>query len=92
MRIIPLFDRVLLKPVKFSNKTAAGLLLSVNQTENTLTAEVVEISENLANSENNLNYLLNRKILYNKFAGFEFVFDEEKYILLKKNDILAILN
>ncbi len=82
MNIKPLFDRVLLKPIKEEKKSSIILPDSTNKSSLT---EVVALGEQSHSVE------LGDKVLINQFAGSEFVLNNQNYILIKECDILAVV-
>ena len=82
MEIKPLFDRVLLTQYK---ENITHSLIATNEQE----GNKMLVLETGTNS----NFIVKKGdiVLINNFAGSEFVFDEQKFILIKETDILAIV-
>ena len=87
MKIKPLGERVLIKPVKSAEKTASGLYLPEEAREHKKEAIVEEVGTMQSGKEMPLKK--GDKILYGGYSSDEFEFDGEKYIIIEIKDILA---
>lgn len=83
MKIKPIFDRVLLKPV-LKEKTS-GLILPESETQSQL-MEVIALGNN-----KDFQVHIGDKVLINTFAGSTWTFEKETFVLIKEVDILAIV-
>ncbi|WP_022819164.1 co-chaperone GroES [Fusobacterium russii] len=89
MSIKPIGERVLLKPIKLEEKTASGIILSSNSTnDGGNIAEVIAIG----NLEKYSEIKVGNKVIYTKFSGTEVKSNDEKYLLINAEDILAIVD
>lgn len=89
MNIRPIGERVLLKPIKLEEKTASGIILSSNSANDAAnTAEVIAVG----NLEKFLEIKVGNKVIYNKFSGTEVKDNDEKYLLINAEDVLAIID
>ena len=86
MKIIPLNDRVLLKSAKIEERTASGLFLSPASQEKTQVAEVVAVGTDPA-----IAVKVGQKVFHDKYAGTEIKDGGEEYLLVKYEQILAIV-
>lgn len=94
MKIRPLLDRVVVKEiVEKEVETASGILLPSSAQEKPSMAQVVAVGEGGIVDGNKVEMLLKvgDKILYNKFAGSEFKLNGETVVILKQDDILAVI-
>lgn len=94
MKIYPLFDRVLLLPEKdMFNRTSSGIMLSASSSEMPIIATVEAIGNGKIEAGENLDMQVSvgQKVIYNKYAGTEIVFDSTTYVIIKQTDILAII-
>lgn len=89
MTIKPLADRVLVKNDKAETKTASGLIIPEAAQEKTQTATVVEVGP--GTDDVKITVKKNDKIMYDKYAGTQLKIDGEDYLILKVNDIIAII-
>jgi chaperonin GroES len=87
MKIRPLGNRVLLKPVEAEEKTKAGLYIPDSAKEKPLHAEVVAVGD----GKDILHVKPGDKVIYESFGGSEIKIDGVKYILMDIKDILAII-
>lgn len=89
MNIKPIGERVLIKPIKIEEKTASGIILSSDSSNDAPnTAEVVAVG----NLEKFSEIKVGNKVIYAKFVGTEIKDKDEKYVLINAEDILAIVD
>lgn len=94
MKLKPLYDRVVVKKVEMEQKTAGGIILPDTAKEESQIGEVVAVGEGklLDNGEvRPLRVKAGDKVLYSKYAGNEVELDGEKYLIIREEDILAIV-
>lgn len=93
MKIKPLFDRVVLKPLESENETKGGILLPTAAQEKSQLAEVVAVGsgKNAEGKEIGMNVKVGDKVLYGKYTGTEITMDEQKYVVVRQPDILAVI-
>lgn len=98
MTLQPIGDNIILKIEikKKEEKTQGGLVLINEGTEQSLRtdiAEVIAIGEGRVLNNGQilpLTVKVGDKVIYNKYAGTEINVNEDKYLILKETDILAI--
>lgn len=92
MNIKPLGERVVIKKIEKENVTASGLVLPDSAKEESNLAEVVAISQDLLNDkELNVDLNVGDKVIYSKYAGNEVEVEGEKVIVIKYQDLLAVI-
>ncbi|MCH4038407.1 MAG: co-chaperone GroES [Eubacteriales bacterium] len=93
MKLVPLSDRVVLKEMKAETKTASGIILTESAQEKPQQAEVVAVGPGgvVDGKEVVMNVKEGQKVIYSKYAGTEVKFGDEKYIIVKQSDILAVV-
>ena len=93
MRLVPLGDRVVLKQVVAEETTTSGIVLPGQTKEKPQQAEVVAVGPGgmVDGKEVEMLVAVGDKVLYAKFAGTEVELDGENYLVVKQNDILAII-
>lgn len=93
MQIKPLGTRVLLKEVETQETTKSGIVLPSNAKEKPYMAEVAEAGpgETRDGKETKMQVKKGDKVLYSRFAGTEIKLDDRKYLIVKQDDILAII-
>lgn len=90
MKVKPLADRVLVKNDKAETKTASGLIIPEVAQEKTQTATVVEVGS--GTDEVKITVKKGDRIMYDKYAGTQLKLDGEDYLILRMNDIIAIID
>ena len=92
MKIKPLFDRVLLKPIKFEEKRENKIITEIIEDRPDF-AEVVELGTGGKIDGENVEFKvkIGDKVIFNKFAANEYNINNSSYILIKQIDIIAIL-
>lgn len=93
MNIRPLGTRVLLKEIENEETTKSGIVLPSNAKEKPYMAEVVEIGPGEVKDGKEIKMVVNKgdRVLYSKYAGTEVKLENEKYLLVKQDDILAVI-
>lgn len=89
MRLVPLGDRVVLKQVEAEETTKSGIVLPGSAQEKPQQAEVVAVGP--GTDEVKMEVSVGDSVIYSKYAGTEVKVDDEEYIVVKQNDILAIV-
>ncbi len=94
MAIQPLGDRVLVKPLEKEEKTKGGIVLPDTAKEKPQEGKVVAVGSGrvLENGKTiPLEVKKGDKILFGKYSGTEVKVEEEEYIIMREEDILAII-
>ncbi len=93
MKIRPLFDRVVLKPLENESETKSGILLPTATQEKSQLASVVAVGsgKNAEGKDVGMNVKVGDKVLYGKYTGTEITMDEQKYVVVRQPDILAVI-
>jgi len=89
MKIKPLSDRILVKNDAAETKTASGLYIPEGAQEKTQTATVVEVGPGTEDVK--MEVSVGQKVIYSKYAGTEVKLEDEEFIIVKQNDILAVV-
>ena len=92
--IKPLFDNILVKPLKAEEKTSGGIYLPENAKEKPQIGEVMAIGDG-ARDENGkiipMVVKVGQKVMYKKWGGDEVKVGNDEWKLVKQSDILAII-
>ena len=88
-KIQPLADRVLVKPAAAEEKTIGGIIIPDSAKEKPLRGEVIAVGEGTKDEKMILKE--GDLILYGKYAGTELEFDNEKFLIMRQSDVLAIV-
>ncbi|RJO64205.1 MAG: co-chaperone GroES [Candidatus Omnitrophota bacterium] len=95
MKIHPLGDRVLVKPLEAENKTKGGIVLPDTAKEKPQQGEVIAVGKGKILENGTLQPLevkAGDKVLYGKYSGNEFTTkDGEELLIVREEDILAII-
>lgn len=93
MKLVPLGDRVVLKQCEAEETTKSGIILAGSAQEKPQEAEVVAVGPggNVDGKEVTMQVKVGDKVIYSKYAGNEVKLDGEEYIIVKQNDILAVV-
>ena len=92
--IKPLADRVLIKMVDAEETTKSGIILSSGSKEKPQIAEVIEVGpgiNNIEGKEVKMYIKKGDKVIVNKYAGTEVKYNGEEYIIVRQDDVLAIV-
>ncbi len=95
MKFRPLYDRVVVKRVEAESKTSGGLFLPESAKEKPQTAEVVAVGDGrlLESGERRaISVKVGDRVLLGKWSGDEVKVDGEDLIILKEDEILAIVS
>ena len=84
MKLTPLGDRVVLKQLEAETTTKSGIVLTTATQEKPQEAEVVAVGPGTEVS-------VGQKVIYSKYAGTEVKLEDEEFIIVKQNDILAVV-
>ena len=93
MKLVPLSDRVVLQQVEAEEKTASGILLSSASQEKPQEALVVAVGPGglVDGKEVTMQGSQGQKVIYSKYAGTEVKLDGQEYVIVRQNDILAVV-
>ena len=93
MKLVPLGDRVVLKQLAAEETTNSGIVLPGQNKEKPQQAEVVAVGPGgvVDGKEIKMEVKVGDQVVYSKYAGSEIKLEDEEYIIVKQNDILAII-
>jgi len=91
MKLVPLADRVVLKPIVPEETTKSGIVLPDKAKEKPQQAEVIAVGPGgmIDGKEVIMHVKVGDRVIYSKYAGTEVKLDDEEYIIVKQNDIVA---
>ncbi|MCH1539776.1 co-chaperone GroES [Flavobacteriaceae bacterium] len=89
INIKPLADRVLIEPAAAETKTSSGLYIPDTAKEKPQKGIVVAVGP--GTKENPVTLSVGDTVLYGKYAGTELQHDGKDFLIMKENDILAIV-
>ncbi len=89
MSIKPLADRVLIKAAAAEEKTVGGIIIPDSAKEKPLQGVVVATGNGTKDEE--MVVKAGDNVLYGKYAGTEVEYDNDKFLIMRQSDILAIV-
>ncbi|MCQ2505906.1 MAG: co-chaperone GroES [Lachnospiraceae bacterium] len=93
MKLRPLGDKVVLKQLEAEVTTKSGIILSGQAKEKPQQAEVIAVGPGgiVEGKEVVMQVKVGDKVIYSKYAGTEVKLGDDEYIVVKQNDIVAIV-
>ncbi len=93
MKIKPLADRVVIKMCEAEETTKSGIILTNAAKEKPQIAEIIEVGPGgiVDGKEIIMSVKKGDKVLISEYAGTKVKLDGDEYIIVKQNDILAIV-
>lgn len=93
MKLVPLGDRVVLKQLIAEETTKSGIVIPGQSKEKPQQAEVIAVGPGgtVDGKEVVMNVSVGQTVIYSKYAGTTVEIDDEEYIVVKQDDILAIV-
>ncbi|PNR95856.1 co-chaperone GroES [Petrotoga sp. 9PWA.NaAc.5.4] len=85
MTVKPLGNRLLIKPITEEKKTEGGIVLPDSAKEKPQKAEVIQIGK----LEDDYDLKIGDKVIFSKYAGTEIKIEDEDYIIIDVDDVLA---
>lgn len=94
MKIHPLADRIVVKPLEAESKTSGGIVLPDTAKEKSTRGEVIAVGRGRVTNEGKLIEPRVKKgdvVLYSKYGGTEFKLDGVEYRILSESEIYAVV-
>lgn len=93
MKLVPLGDKIVLKQMIAEETTKSGIVLTGQTKEKPQEAKVIAVGPGgvVDGCEVVMQVKVGDKVIYSKYAGTDVELDGEKYIIVRQNDILAIV-
>ena len=94
MKIKPLGDRIVIKPSEEKERTKGGIVLPDTAKEKPHEGEVVAVGEGKKTDDGKivaLSVKVGNKVLYGKYSGTEVTIDDVEYMIVREDDVLAII-
>ena len=94
LKIKPLADRLVVKPLEEEEVTPSGIVLPETAKEKPQRGEVLAVGPGARDDQGKripMEVSVKDKVLFAKYAGTEIKLDDEKLLILRESDILAIL-
>ncbi len=94
MKVKPLYDRVLVQRIEEEEKTPGGIIIPDTAKEKPQQGKVIAVGPGRLNDKGEripMEVKVNDKVLFSKYAGNEIKIDGVEYLIMREDDILAIL-
>jgi len=94
VKIKPLSDRVVIKPIAKEEETKGGIIIPDTAKEKPQEGEVIALGEGkiLDNGQKiAMSVKIGDRVIYSKYAGTEIKRDDQEYLIVSEKDILAII-
>ena len=94
MKIRPLHDRILVKRIEEEAKSKGGIIIPDTAKEKPQEGKVIAVGNGKVNDDGNLRPLDVHKgdrILFGKYSGTEIQLDGEENLIIREDDVLAVL-
>ena len=85
----PLADRVLIEPIQAETKTASGIIIPDTAKEKPQKGTVVAVGN--GTKDHDMTVKIGDTVLYGKYAGTELKLEGKDYLIMREDDILAII-
>jgi chaperonin GroES len=95
LKLKPLGDRIVVEPLEAEEKTKGGIILPDTAKEKPQEGKVVAIGKGKLDENGKplpMEIKVGDKILYGKYAGTEITVDGKEYMILKEEDVLAVVD
>ena len=92
MTIKPIGDRIVLKQLDAEEKTKSGIILTSNAKEKPSIFEVLVVGDGKKDDGTAVEMFLKpgQKVIANRFSGLAAKFDEDEFIIMRQNEVMAI--
>jgi chaperonin GroES len=88
MKVKPIDDRLLIKPIEPENKTSGGIIIPDTAKEKPIMGEVVAVG---TDEELQKLFKVGDKVIFAKYGGEEITIDGQDYRIIQRSDVLAIV-
>ena len=94
MKVKPLYDRILVKRTDTAEQVRGGIIIPDTAKEKPMEAEVMAVGDGKVNDEGKTTALqvkVGDRILVGKYSGTDIKFDDQEYLILREDEVLAIV-
>lgn len=95
MKIRPLHDRVLVKRTEEDSTSAGGIVIPDSASEKPSKGEIIAVGNGKILDSGKVRALdlkVGDKVLFGKYSGTEVKVDEDEYLVMREDDIMAIID
>ena len=94
MKVRPLGDRVLVKPLEVEEKKKGGIIIPDTAKEKPQEGKIIAVGKGKITEQGKtlpLDVKVGDRILFGKYSGNEIKIDDEDYLIVREEDILGII-
>ena len=94
MKLTPLHDRVIVKRIEEEEKTAGGIIIPDTAKEKPQQGKIIAVGQGSMLENGQIIPMTvkeGNRILFGKYAGTEIQIDGEEHLIMREDDILAIV-
>lgn len=95
MALKPLGDRIIARTLEAKEQTSSGIVVPDNAKEKPQEAKVIAVGPGRGLEEGGIKPLEVKKgdrVLYGKYSGSEITIEGEEYLILREDEVLAVVN
>jgi chaperonin GroES len=94
MKVRPLNDRIIVKRLEEEGKTKGGIIIPDSAKEKPVEGKVIAVGDGRINKEGKkipMEIKKGDRVLFAKYGGTEIKMDGEEYMMMKEDDVLAVI-
>jgi chaperonin GroES len=94
MKVRPLHDRLLVKRIEEEEKTKGGLIIPDTAKEKPMEGKIIAVGKGKVDEDGKLRPLDVHKgdrVLFGKFSGTEIQLEGDEHLIIREDDVLAVL-
>ena len=94
MKVRPLYDRLIVKRLEEEEKTKGGIIIPDTAKEKPIEGKVIAVGEGRIKKDGtkiSMEIKKGDRVLFAKYAGTEIKMEGEEYLMMKEDDVLAII-
>ena len=94
MKVRPLHDRLLVKRIEEEEETKGGLIIPDTAKEKPMEGKVIAVGEGKVSEDGTLRPLDVHKgdrVLFSKYSGTEIQLEGDEHLIIREDDVLAVL-
>jgi chaperonin GroES len=94
LKVKPLADRVVVKPLEEAEQMRGGLYIPDTAKEKPQQGEIVAVGQGKVTDDGkriDMELKVGDKVLYGKYSGTEVTLDDNQYLILREADVLAVI-
>jgi len=94
MKVRPLHDRILVKRIESEEKTKGGIIIPDTAKEKPQEGKVISVGKGRVTDDGKLQELSVKKgdkILFSKYSGTEITLEGDEHLIIREDDVLAVL-